>query len=127
MTTPAPTTVNALKLRAVLGKSAWSIPQRFGTDGWAIARLDKKAGVIVSAFDLEGGSWIHASIAHYDQTMPSYDELALLHRAVFGRGWAYQIFAPPASHVNIHEYTLHLWGRVDGAAMLPDFGAAGTI
>jgi hypothetical protein len=119
--------VNALKLRAVLGKTKWSVPHRFGLDGWMIARLDRKAGVIVNAFDLDGDAWIHASIAHYDQTMPSYDELTLLHKAVFGTGWAYQVFAPPANHVNIHRYALHLWGRVDGVAVLPDFGAAGTI
>ena len=46
---------------------------------------------------------------------------------VFAPGFAYQVFAPPTRHVNIHEHALHLWGRVDGKSITPDFGAFGTI
>lgn len=122
-----PTTVDALKLRAVLGKRDWLVPQRFGADGWRIIRRDQSASVIVTAADIDDATWVHASIAHHDQTTPAYDELVTLHRAVFGSGWAYQVFAPPSEHVNIHAYTLHLWGRLDGVAVLPNFGAGGSI
>jgi hypothetical protein len=37
------------------------------------------------------------------------------------------MFAPPAEHVNIHERALHLWGRVDGSPVMPNFGVYGTI
>jgi hypothetical protein len=37
------------------------------------------------------------------------------------------VFAPPSEHVNIHDHALHLWGRLDGARVLPDFGRFGTI
>lgn len=71
--------------------------------------------------------WIHTSIAFADRD-PTYADLVTLHRAVFGRKrFAYQVFAPASSHVNIHAHALHLWGRADGAAVLPDFGRLGTI
>jgi hypothetical protein len=38
------------------------------------------------------------------------------------------VFAPPTDHVNIHEYALHLFGRLDGTPALPDFTAgSGSI
>lgn len=120
-------TIDGLKLRAVLGRKEWDVPTPFGPDGWFIMRADRRAGVIVTAFEWEGEEWIHASIAHHDKTVPTYEELVLLRKAVFGAGYAYQVFAPPSEHINIHEYTLHLWGRADGAAVLPEFGAGGSI
>lgn len=76
--------------------------------------------VIVTCAAADGHDWVHASIAHPAQT-PDYHDLKLLHRAVFGTGWAYQVFAPPAQHVNIAEHALHLFGRLDGRPVLPDF------
>lgn len=79
---------------------------------------------------LNGGpdvSWLHASIYLGDNVTPTYEDLATLHRAVFGRRrHAWQCFVPASAHVNIKQ-VLHLWGRVDGANMLPDFGALGMI
>lgn len=121
------TTVNALKMRKVLGRDEWSPPRPFGPDGWSILRNDRAAGVIVTAGPFDGDEWLHASFCRYDGVMPSYDDLKLLHEAVFGDGYAYQVFAPPSQHVNIHENALHLWGRTDGAALLPEFGAGGSI
>jgi hypothetical protein len=70
--------------------------------------------------------WLHASISR-PETMPSYDDLVLLHKSVWPDGWSYQVFAPPAEHVNIHPFALHLWGRLNGTAALPNFGALGSI
>lgn len=142
--------LNVLAVRATLGRSEWGAPREFGTSGWSVTRLDRTASVIVTAFDYadgesdgesdggEGGmpnvvdavdgEWIHASYCRHDGVMPSYDELQTLHRAVFGDGWAYQVFAPSERHVNIHGNALHLWGRSDGCAVLPDFvGKSGTV
>ena len=70
--------------------------------------------------------YLHASIS--TPTMPTYDDLILLHRAVFGRRrFAYQVFAPVDKHLNFHPTALHLWGRADGAPILPDFGRHGAI
>lgn len=71
--------------------------------------------------------WLHASIS-LQERMPTYEDLVMLHKAVWqDDGWSYQAFAPKSAHVNIHEFTLHLWGRPDGRPELPNFGAAGSI
>lgn len=79
--------------------------------------------------------WLHASLA-WAQEMPSYEDLQLLHRAVFGRRrYAYQVFAPAQQHIDgsvrdglpAHEHALHLWGEVSGRAVLPEFGQFGHI
>jgi hypothetical protein len=81
-----------------------------------------------------GNMWMHASVVKWEkkpngkQLMPTYEDLALLHRAIFGRKrYAYQVFVPEKVHVNIHPMALHLWGRVDGTNELPDFGISGSI
>jgi hypothetical protein len=105
--------LNALQIRRLLGRS--NCP-----DGWSTQRLDGTGSVIVTTADHDGEEWVHASIARPAE-MPSYADLKLLHAAVFGSGWAYQVFAPPSDHVNIHQYALHLFGRLDGEPALPDF------
>lgn len=112
--------INALDIRRKLGRSTWKAPIPWGADTWAFQRRDHSASVLVSVAHYDDAEWIHASIAHPDE-MPTYDDLKALQVAVFGDGWAYQVFAPPAEHVNIHSFALHLFGRLDGAAVLPDF------
>jgi hypothetical protein len=100
--------------------------ERFGPDGARAVHRDLTCSVIVTRADFDGAEWCHASIARPDR-MPSYDDLVDLHRWVFGAGYAYQCFVPPSDHINIHAHALHLWGRADGARVLPDFGWAGSI
>ena len=115
------TSFDPLAIRRTLGRSNWSTPTPFGPDGWKTVQLDGAASVIVTCVEqVDGDDWIHASIARRD-SMPTYSDLKLLHAAVFGDRWAYQLFAPPGDHVNIHEYALHLFGRLDGKPVLPDF------
>lgn len=121
MTVDAP-----LMLRAVMGRKEWTAPERFGPDGWAMRCKTEPGSVIVTRADVDGTEWVHASIAFADR-MPTYDDLAKLYTAVFAAGWAYQVFAPPEHHVNIHEHALHLWGRDDGRPQLPMFAAGGSI
>lgn len=115
-----PTSLNALEIRRRLGRGNWSTPIRYGPDGWRFEELGGDGRIIVSVAPCGGDDWVHASMSRPDR-LPSYDDLKWLHAAVFGDGWAYQVFAPPADHVNIHERVLHLWGRLDGQAALPDF------
>lgn len=123
-------TVDGLRLRRTLGREEWLPPEPFGPDGWKCDARDGVRRVIVTTSDLpdtEGQEWTHASISHVSR-MPSYDELCQLHAAVWGTdGYSYQVFAARSSHVNIHEHALHLWGRSDGARVLPDFGFLGRI
>lgn len=124
-------TIDGLKIRQRLGRQEWAVPVPFGPDGFRIDRKDARRRIIVSASpapDQPDGSadWIHASISGGGE-MPSYDDLQQMHRAVWPDGWAYQMFAPPAAHVNIHPNALHLWGRADGSIVMPNFGMYGTI
>src|SRR6266487_788744 len=114
------TSFEPLAIRRRLGRGNWSTPFPHGPDGWALVALDGDSSVIVSCAEDDGVEWVHASIAHPDR-MPSYDDLKQLHAAVFVDGWAYQVFAPPRDHVNIHEHALHLFGRLDDKPALPDF------
>lgn len=110
--------VDGLRLRRVMGRKIWAVPERFGP-GWAMRNAVVDGSVIVTiAPDDDGVEWVHASIA-YRHRLPTYDELCQLHRAVFGDGFAYQQFVPPELHVSIHEHALHLWGRADGKPVLP--------
>lgn len=114
-------TINGLDLRREFGRKDWFPPEPFGPDGWRMFARDGRASVITTTCDFDGIEWHHASIAR--DRMPTYDDLVTLHAAVWGRdGWAYQLFAPSTDHVNIHEHALHLWGRVDGQPVLPNFG-----
>lgn len=121
------TSLSPLLLRRVWGVQEWAVPQPFGPDGWSMRSKDGEASIIVSCASHNGADWVHASIAREDR-MPDYADLVTLHRSVWkGRGWAFQVFAPDDDHVNIHERALHLWGRLDGRPVLPNFGAEGTI
>lgn len=112
--------LDVLTIRRLLGRSNWSTPAPFGPDGWALSRLDGTASVILTVADHDGDEWVHASIAR-PTSMPDYEDLKVLHAAVFDDGWAYQVFAPSSEHVNIHSFALHLFGRLDGKPALPDF------
>jgi hypothetical protein len=105
-----------------LGRSDWGLPEYMGGTKWGFRNKHGDGSVILSVFpDSLGIYWVHASITRKER-MPSYEDLKLLHRAVFGDlSWSYQVFAPASQHVNIHEYALHLWGRADGSPALPDF------
>ena len=120
-----PGNIDALAIRRRLGVSRWGVPKRFGDDGWLFTTVvPPHCRIIVTCADHgDDREWVHASICRTDDVpaMPTYADLKLLHGAVFGDGWAYQVFAPPSEHVNIHAYVLHLFGRLDGRPSLPDF------
>lgn len=128
------THVDALRLRRVFGRDLWDVPTPAGPDGWSMVRRDHTGSIIVTcaAHEYRDGTgdvreYVHASIAWEDRD-PTYAELVQLHRAVWGKtGWAFQVFAPTSDHVNIHSHALHLWGRLDGTRMHPNFGMHGTI
>ena len=97
----------------------------FGPSGihFHIIKDGEKGQVFVTQSDVSGYEWLHASIS-YSNMVPAYEDMYVLHRAVFGRKrYSYQLFVPESSHVNIHARALHLWGRADGKPVLPDFGS----
>lgn len=119
------THIDILRVRKSLGRHWWSPPERFGPDGWRMLGDDGTSSIIITCAahgDAEPIEYVHASIAR-EERLPSYPDLVQLHHAVWGtKGWAYQVFAPKADHVNIHPHALHLWGRLDGEPVLPVFG-----
>lgn len=132
---PARNRINVLKVRRSWGTSEWFPPIPYSEDSWLMQARDHMASIMVSVFDAPSRpgngaieiEWIHASISRVDR-MPDYDDLARLHRSVWGEaGWAYQFFVPKSEHINFTEHALHLWGRRDGKPVLPNFGKAGTI
>lgn len=120
-------TVDGLRLRKALGREQWQAPEPFGPDGWRMVSRAGDCSVIVTTAEFEGATWTHASRTAPDR-VPTYEEMIELHRAVWGEtGYSYQVQAPLAQHVNIHPNALHLWGRADGRAVLPEFASWGTI
>lgn len=113
-------TLDALSIRRGLSRKRWGPPSPFGPDGWMFRHKQEHGQIIVTNAPLDGVEWVHASIAFADR-MPTYEEIRNMHWAVFFKGWAYEVHAPFSDHVNIHEYARHLWGRLDGQPVLPDF------
>lgn len=119
---------DVLAIRKRLGKDSWSKPYEFVKHQWVYDSLwsSTRRIIVSSAPWITPGDegmvdWLHASIS--GKILPTYDDLKMLHQAVFVDGWAYQVFAPPHRHINIHDKVLHLFGRVDGQPQLPDFQA----
>lgn len=106
----------------------WKGPTPYGDDSVIYEGSHRR---IIVSIDLEsepGVPWIHASISyHQEEWRPAYIDLKQLHEAVFIDRRAYQCFVPADEHINIRANVLHLWGRLDGQAVLPDFGRKGTI
>lgn len=119
--------VNILQIRRRMGVDLWRPSRPFGDDGWVMDNVGSDQRIIVSYHGvLDGHHWLHASISNRYEGLPSHDDMARLHRAVWGEaGWAYEIRAPIGSHINIHPRALHLWGRLDGQPALPDFAGGG--
>ncbi len=117
-----PSSINALEIYKRLGKENWKPPTPWGP-GFVFKSRSKGQIIVTPMDDFEEftDEWFHASISRVDE-MPSYYDLKLMHDAVFGGGFSYQIFVPPSQHINFHEFALHLWGRADGKPVLPDFG-----
>jgi hypothetical protein len=136
-------TVDGARLHTAMGVENWVAPVPFGPDGWAMhtreVNDEGSTGLVLTTacpYDDDGNAlreddpgahpgtlWIHASITRA-RVMPSYSDLSRLHRACFP-GYAYQLFVPAAEHVNLSRYTLHLWGRADGAPITPRFHGGG--
>lgn len=123
------THIDALAMRRSLGRDDWAVPSRFGPDGWVFKTVETAdpATIIVTADTYRTGRlWVHASISR-PVRMPSYWDLKMLHHAVFGRGYAFQVFVPPSEHVDIHPNCLHLFGLKTGERPggIPDFALNG--
>lgn len=128
-----PIAVSMARFRKTYTNAGAKISDRWmpmGPAGFTIGAMmpdGRSAFIIVSQAEIEGDEWIHASISYPDEN-PSYDDLALLKKAVFGpQRTAYQVFPTESQHVNFYEHALHIWGLVNGRDLLPRFGQYGMI
>lgn len=83
--------------------------------------------VIVSASkESDGHEWIHLSATQRfgknKFALPSWEDLKELKNVFIGeQRYAYIVYPDSAHYVNIHAFVLHLWARMDGVNVLPDF------
>lgn len=114
--------LNALHIRRVFGRDALQAPEPYGQHGWqffeAHAGCPRVRVTLVEHPDAPGIAWVKASISRAERT-PDYDDLALLHRAVFAGRPAYQVFTGEQGPDLAHRRVLHLIGRADGTPLLP--------
>lgn len=92
-----------------------------GADGARYRHTMTGVTVIMSrAIEDDGHIWLHVSMAH-PHRMPTYEELADVKERFIGADKkAVMVFPPKSVHVNIHNFCLHLWHRMDGDS-LPEF------
>ena len=73
----------------------------------------------------DGKWWRHASVSCRDRQMPTYEDMATLKRICMNDLVAYQLFMPPAQHIDLageRVQVLHLWACLDGP-VTPDFSS----
>lgn len=106
----------------------WQKPEVHGEDSWMLHGPNRTIIISIDNYTEPGTPWIHASISYLAEgRIPSYSDMKQMHAVVFGDGHAYECFVPSAEHINIRANARHLWGRLDGKSVLPNFGREGTI
>jgi hypothetical protein len=84
-------------------------------DGTLWVRFAHRSGlhVIVSVDEAPGERWLHVSCSYVDH-LPSWGDLKAVKTIFIGReNEAWQFLAPESEWVDDHEFTLHLWHRLD--------------
>lgn len=121
-----PTSDDCLSVWHVTPSPSWT---HLRTEGECLVFFETPSGLRVAAngFRWNGQRWIHASCSR-KTSMPTYADLCELKQAIFGDGFAAQLFVPSRLHVNIHAFCLHLWGPMDENDWpMPVYGEEGTI
>lgn len=96
----------------------WTVIRSWG-NGFALRRGGLRA-VIDCSEKADGQMWLHLSVSR-ENWAPSHDDMKLAKAAFLGDRYAYSVWPPAAKYVNIHPYCLHLWARLDGSPVLPEF------
>ena len=76
--------------------------------------------IIDCAEKSDGSQWIHASVSRKDWD-PTHADMMAVKRDFIGDRYAYSVYPPAEKYVNIHPHCLHLWARLDGKPVLPEF------
>lgn len=100
---------------------AWEMVERDHISGAKyVARLRGLVAIISCSRELDGQFWLHLSVSHRKR-VPTWQELTWCKDIFLGDREAYQVLPPPERYVNIMPNVLHMFARIDGAAVLPDF------
>lgn len=101
----------------------WKVLQSWG-DGFVVTQIGGGLRVIIDCEPkADGHEWIHVSVSRKLWT-PTHEDMALVKRDFLGEDcYAYSVWVPREFHVNIHAHCLHLWSRLDGSRVLPEFSA----
>lgn len=78
------------------------------------------AAIVSCQRETDGQFWIHLSVSHRDR-VPNWQELIETKQVFLGDREAYMVHPPKARYVNLHPHVLHLFARLQGEAVLPDF------
>lgn len=111
-----------LELCAKLPAAVWRMLEATPDGGYFQSDRLRLTVICSIAREQDGHLWVHASVSQYGKKLATYEQLALVKRLFIGEArTAYQLFVPPSEHVNLIPYVLHLWARLDGTSVTPDF------
>lgn len=96
----------------------WEIVRPWGL-GFALRSGGLRA-IIDCGEKADGQMWLHLSVSR-EKWAPSHQDMTAAKLAFLGDRYAYAVWSPKDRYVNIHPFCLHLWARLDGAPVLPEF------
>jgi hypothetical protein len=91
-----------------------------GPDGGAFLVPYPKTGASLRVIASNGDGWDHVSVS-LEHRCPNWHEMDFIKRLFFAEDeWAMQLHPPPAKHINLHPYVLHLWRPQHETIPLPE-------
>ena len=101
--------------------SEWILIQRWG-DGYAFMKKDLRVIIDCGPKDETEIMWIHVSYSRANW-IPTHKDTLIIKKEFLKNRYAYAVFPPEEKYVNIHNNCLHLWARLDGVSVLPEFSS----
>jgi hypothetical protein len=101
----------------------WQIVQLWG-QGYCVQQIGGGLRVIIDCEEKsDGHEWLHVSVSRKSWT-PTHEDMQTVKTDFIGAWrYAYAVWPPVDKYVNIHPHCLHLWARLDGKPVLPEFSA----
>ena len=105
---------------------AWTRKQNLDGPLGLMAHFKRKGGLVVllavENHTPGGGLWRHVSLSK-PHKLPGWYELREVKDLFIGAdALAIQVLPPASEYVNVHEYCLHLWQRLDAPTLPADVG-----
>jgi len=112
---------SVIKSVMVRFKPYWNMVTKTDRGGY-FQRGRVQVGVSVQKYQ-DREIWLHVSACRRKpDELPTWEDMKRVKRDFIGQdGWAYQVFPSEDEYVNHHPFVLHLFARIDGKAVLPDF------